>query len=216
MSDPILYSLDARGVATLTLNRPELHNAFDDEIIACLTGQLEAIEQDPAVRVLVLTGNGISFSAGADLNWMRRMAGYSHEQNQRDAEGLARLMQRLDTLRVPVVARVQGSAFGGGAGLVWLRLRLQSVVHKQHVGLPQVALQALDRLRRRRCRNDMATPVAQQQRCGLALLLLVLHDHDESAVQHRQRRIGARRGQQIGRSGSQRHFHAEAAAPAQP
>ena len=90
MSDPILYSLDARGVATLTLNRPELHNAFDDEIIACLTGQLEAIEQDPAVRVLVLTGNGISFSAGADLNWMRRMAGYSHEQNQRDAEGLAR------------------------------------------------------------------------------------------------------------------------------
>ena len=118
MSDPILYSLDARGVATLTLNRPELHNAFDDEIIACLTGQLEAIEKDPAVRVLVLTGNGISFSAGADLNWMRRMAGYSHEQNQRDAEGLAQLMQRLDTLRVPVVARVQGSAFGGGAGLV--------------------------------------------------------------------------------------------------
>ena len=118
MNDAILYSLDTRGVATLALDRQELHNAFDDALIQALTAKLEEIDADPAVRVLVLTGTGISFSAGADINWMRRMAGYSRDENLRDATYLAALMQRLDTLRMPTIARVQGSAFGGGTGLI--------------------------------------------------------------------------------------------------
>lgn len=114
----ILTHIDSRGVATLTMNRPELHNAFDDVLIADLAGALRELDDDPDVRVLVLAANGKSFSAGADLNWMRRMADYSYEQNLADAEGLAELMRTLDTLAKPTIARVQGAAYGGGVGLV--------------------------------------------------------------------------------------------------
>lgn len=106
------------GVATLTLNRPELHNAFDDALIAELTAALRRLEADPAVRVVVLAANGKSFSAGADLNWMRRMADYTVAQNLDDARGLAELMHTLNALAKPTVARVQGAAYGGGVGLV--------------------------------------------------------------------------------------------------
>lgn len=108
----------AAGVATLTLNRPELHNAFDDALIAALTAALRRLEADPAVRVVVLAANGKSFSAGADLNWMRRMADYTVAQNLDDARGLAELMRTLNALAKPTVARVQGAAYGGGVGLV--------------------------------------------------------------------------------------------------
>ncbi|MDN0076366.1 enoyl-CoA hydratase/isomerase family protein [Crenobacter sp. SG2303] len=111
-------ALDSRGVATITLARPELHNAFDDKLIAALTAHLEQLAADPAVRVVVLGAEGRSFSAGADLNWMRRVAGYSEEENVQDAMGLATLMHTLDSLPKPTVARVQGAAFGGGVGLV--------------------------------------------------------------------------------------------------
>jgi methylglutaconyl-CoA hydratase len=106
------------GVATVTLNRPERHNAFDDRLIAELTDMLRALGADPGVRVVVLAGSGTSFSAGADLNWMRRMAAYSREDNYRDALALAQLMETLDALPKPTVARVHGAAFGGGVGLV--------------------------------------------------------------------------------------------------
>ena len=118
MTETLLHSIDARGVATVTLNRPELHNAFDDALIAEMTAVLAALGVDPAVRVVVLRGAGKSFSAGADLDWMRRMAGYTREQNQADAEGLARLMYALDRLPKPVLGVVQGAAYGGGVGLV--------------------------------------------------------------------------------------------------
>ena len=75
----LLFSVDERGVATLTLNRPALHNAFDDQLIADLTRTLEQVAGDDRVRVLILASQGKSFSAGADLNWMKRMAGYSYE-----------------------------------------------------------------------------------------------------------------------------------------
>lgn len=114
----ILTNIDNRGVATLTLNRPELHNAFDDRLIDGLTGALRDLDEDPDVRVILLTSKGKSFSAGADLNWMRRMADYSYEQNLADAEGLAELMRTLDTLSMPTIALVQGAAYGGGVGLV--------------------------------------------------------------------------------------------------
>jgi methylglutaconyl-CoA hydratase len=117
MSETLLYEV-ADGVARLTLNRPEIHNAFDDALILRLTEAIAAAGADPSVRVLVLTGAGQSFSAGGDLNWMRRMAGYSHEENLADARGLAELMATLDRCPKPTVARVQGSAFAGGMGLV--------------------------------------------------------------------------------------------------
>jgi methylglutaconyl-CoA hydratase len=106
------------GVVRVTLNRPDLHNAFDDRLIAELTQALARLGEDEAVRALVLTGAGKSFSAGADLNWMRRMAGYSDEENLADARALARLMQTLNELPKPTVARVNGAALGGGTGLV--------------------------------------------------------------------------------------------------
>ncbi len=105
-------------VATIRMNRPDVHNAFDDILIAALTAELRRLDQLPEARVIVLAANGKSFSAGADLNWMRRMAKYSREENLRDAMALAGLMRTLDSVKKPTVARVQGAAFGGGVGLV--------------------------------------------------------------------------------------------------
>ncbi len=117
-ADSLKLNIDERGVATLTLNRPELHNAFDDKLIAELSEAFAHIDTNPDVRALVLASTGKSFCAGADLNWMRRMASYSYEENLRDAGGLAEMLRRLNFLRVPTLARVQGAAFGGGVGLV--------------------------------------------------------------------------------------------------
>ena len=110
--------IDPQGRATLSLNRPEMHNAFDDAMIAALTQELRRLEKDPQVRLVFLTGEGKSFSAGADLGWMRRMADYTQEENRADAMALAELMRTLDTLSKPTIALVQGAAFGGGVGLV--------------------------------------------------------------------------------------------------
>lgn len=106
------------GVATLTLDRADVHNAFDDHLIAELTQKLRGVDRDPVVRLVVLAANGKSFSAGADLNWMKRMAGYSEAENLRDAVALADLMHTLSALTKPTIARVQGPAYGGGVGLV--------------------------------------------------------------------------------------------------
>jgi methylglutaconyl-CoA hydratase len=117
MSHPLLQFRDG-AVARLRLNRPQLHNAFDATVIAALTGALENVATDPHVRVVVIEGEGASFSAGADLNWMRGMAAAGEAENRDDALALARLMRRLDELPKPTIARVQGAAFGGGVGLV--------------------------------------------------------------------------------------------------
>ena len=117
MSEALLVRHD-KAVATLYLNRPELHNAFDAGLISTLTAALEAAAADPAVRAVVLAGHGPSFSAGADLQWMRAMAGASQEENRQDALALARLMRTLDELPKPTIARVHGASFGGGVGLV--------------------------------------------------------------------------------------------------
>ncbi len=118
MSDAVLVNIDARGVATVTLNRAELHNAFDDALIADLTAKLVGLDADKAVRVVVLAAAGKSYSAGADLNWMKRMSAYSFEENLVDARGLAGLMKTLDRMSKPTIAKVQGAAYGGGVGLV--------------------------------------------------------------------------------------------------
>ena len=114
----VLLSQDARGVATVTLNRPERRNAFDDTLIAELDRLFARLTRDPAVRAVVLTGAGPTFSAGADINWMRRMAGYSKGANRADAMRLARMLHRLDTLPKPTVARINGAAYAGAIGLV--------------------------------------------------------------------------------------------------
>ena len=113
-----VLTTDRAGVRTLAMQRPEVHNAFDDALIAELTAAVEDAGRDPAVRVVVLTGSGASFSAGADLNWMRGMAGASEQENRDDSLRLARLMRSLQFCPKPTVARVNGAAYGGGVGLV--------------------------------------------------------------------------------------------------
>ena len=114
----LLNETDSRGVTTLTLNRPERCNAFDDNLIEALIEALDKIDRDGAVRVLLLRASGKHFCAGADLNWMRRMADYSDEENRADALQLANLLDRLNRLSKPVVGVVQGATYGGGVGLV--------------------------------------------------------------------------------------------------
>jgi methylglutaconyl-CoA hydratase len=106
------------GVARVTLNRPELRNAFDDALIAQLRKAFAEIEKDQGVRVMVLAGNGPAFCAGADLNWMKRMAGYGYEENLADARALAEMLAALDRMSKPTIARVHGPVFAGGTGLV--------------------------------------------------------------------------------------------------
>lgn len=116
-NNTVLLDVSAEGVATLTLNRPEVHNAFDDSIIAALIEALEATDRNPDARVLVLRSNGRNFSAGADLGWMKRMAQNSHQENLEDAGQLARLMEVLNNLSKPTIGLVQGAAYGGAVGL---------------------------------------------------------------------------------------------------
>ena len=106
------------GVARVTLNRPELRNAFDDSLIKRLHQSFDEIARDKAIRVMVLAGNGPAFCAGADLNWMKRMAGYSYDENLADARALADMLAALDRLPKPTIARVHGPVFAGGTGLV--------------------------------------------------------------------------------------------------
>lgn len=110
------YAADGR--ATIRLTRPERHNAFDDIVIGELTRAFESVAAAPEVRCVALESSGPSFSAGADLSWMRRMAGFSEADNYRDAYALAHLLRIIDTCPRPVVAVVQGSVYGGGVGLV--------------------------------------------------------------------------------------------------
>ena len=117
MSDSLQISRSGR-VARVALDRPDLHNAFDDHLITDLTHALSAIGDDADVRAVVLTGNGASFSAGANIQWMRRMAQANEADNQADSERLAALMRTLNFLPQPTIARVNGAAFGGGVGLV--------------------------------------------------------------------------------------------------
>lgn len=116
--NPLIVDVAAEGRATVTLNRPDVHNAFDDKLIALLTRELDALDHNPTVGVVVLAAAGKSFCAGADLKWMRRMAEYSEAENQADAEALAALMKTLNRLSKPTVAEVQGAAYGGGVGLI--------------------------------------------------------------------------------------------------
>jgi methylglutaconyl-CoA hydratase len=105
-------------VLRVSLNRPEVRNAFDEEVIAALTALARDAARDPTLRAIVLSGEGPAFCAGADLGWMMRAVAYTRQDNLRDAEDLARMLELLDSLPVPLIGRVHGAALGGGAGLV--------------------------------------------------------------------------------------------------
>src|SRR5262245_15355406 len=104
-------------VLRITLNRPYVRNAIDEEVIRTLTTAAVSAAEDPSVRAIVLAGKGKAFCSGADIGWMAKAIAYSRQENLSDAEDMARLMGRLDTLPMPVIGRVQGSALGGGVGL---------------------------------------------------------------------------------------------------
>ena len=111
--------IERRGeVAWVWMNRPDIHNAFDENLIRELNEALRELKDDPEARIVILSGRGSSFSAGADLNWMKRAAGYTPAENLRDARALAEMLRTLAQLPKPTLARVQGAALGGGLGLV--------------------------------------------------------------------------------------------------
>lgn len=109
---------EENGICSLILDNPECHNAFDDRLIELLNNSLLEIENDTSIRVIVLSANGKNFSAGADLNWMKRMAQYQEQENLDDSIALARMMYNLYNLSKPTIAAVQGGTYGGGVGLL--------------------------------------------------------------------------------------------------
>ncbi len=106
------------GIATVTLNRPELHNAFNEHLIQELTRAFREVAADDEVWVVVFTGSGKSFCAGADLNWMKKMVNYTREENIADSLEMSTMFETIDTCPKPVIGRINGAAFGGGLGLV--------------------------------------------------------------------------------------------------
>ena len=116
--DKVITQIDSRGVAQVTLNNPDKHNAFDDQMIIELTNAFNALAANANVRIMLLKSEGKSFSAGADLDWMKRMASYSYQQNLNDARALAAMLKALHQMPIPTIARVQGVAFGGAVGLI--------------------------------------------------------------------------------------------------
>lgn len=117
MTAPILLDIDARGIATVTMNRPEAHNAFDDALIGTLAEAVADLGGNAKVRVILLKGAGKNFSAGADLKWMRRMSEAPRPESIADAKRLATMLRVIDRVAKPTVAVVQGAAMGGGVGL---------------------------------------------------------------------------------------------------
>ena len=117
-NETVLWSVDPRGVATLTLNRPEVNNAYDEALIQGLHDAMDALGAKPGVRVVVLRGAGRHFQAGADLKWIARVASQSQGENERASRATAMAVHRLNTLPVPTLALVQGGCFGGGTGIV--------------------------------------------------------------------------------------------------
>ena len=118
MSGQTIHVRRLANVDYVTLNRPEVHNAFNEQLIDEMTAWAERAAADSLLRGVVISGAGRSFCAGADLGWMAKMAGYTQEENLRDARAAAAMFAAIDNLPVPVIAQIHGAALGGGAGLV--------------------------------------------------------------------------------------------------
>jgi methylglutaconyl-CoA hydratase len=115
---PVLVAKDARGVARVTINRPNVRNAVDDTVIRLLTDAFTALSGDSGTRIVVLTGSGSAFCAGADLEWMRRMAAASEAENLASAKTISAMLRSLNELAKPTIARVNGATYAAGTGLV--------------------------------------------------------------------------------------------------
>lgn len=115
---PVLSSIDSRGVATLTLNRPDVGNAYDGNLIDCAARAIDQLAAQPGLRAVVIRGQGKHFQAGADLGWLESVSSLPHADNVRASHAVANLMRRLNHLLVPTLALVQGACFGGGTGLI--------------------------------------------------------------------------------------------------
>jgi methylglutaconyl-CoA hydratase len=119
MSEPsVLITKDARGVATITINRPQVRNAIADNVIRLLTDAFKTVGADGETRIVVLTGSGVAFSAGADLDWMRRMAALGEAENFASAKTISAMLRALNELAKPTIARINGAAYAAGIGLV--------------------------------------------------------------------------------------------------
>lgn len=118
MTAPVLWNLDERGVATVTLNRPEVNNAYDAGLIGGVLSAMDELGKQPRLRVVVLKGNGKHFQAGADLKWINGVRPQSVEANEAASRATFEAVQRLNTLPIPTVALVQGGCFGGGTGVI--------------------------------------------------------------------------------------------------
>src|ERR1043166_3780470 len=117
-ANPVLWDLDARGVATVTLNRPEVNNAYDAGLINGVLSAMDELGKKPNLRIVVLKGNGRHFQAGADLKWINGVRPKSAEENEKVSRATFEAVQRLNTLPIPTVALVQGGCFGGGTGVI--------------------------------------------------------------------------------------------------
>lgn len=117
-ADPVLWSLDPRGVATVTLNRPAVNNAYDGDLLAGLHAAMDALATEPGLRAVLLRGAGRHFQAGADLTWINAVRTQSPAANEAASQATFAAVQRLNRLPVPTVALVQGACFGGGTGVI--------------------------------------------------------------------------------------------------
>lgn len=187
-----LEEIGEEGVARITFVRGDQHNAFNDAFIAELTTALRGLESDERVRALVLAAEGKSFSAGADLKWMRAMAGYSEDENLVDARALAELMRTLNGFSKPTIALVQGPAYGGGVGLVaCCDIAVASeaanfTLSEVRLGLlpavisPYVVAAIGARAARRYCITAERMSVWEAQRLGLVHEVVAPHDLEAS------------------------------------
>jgi methylglutaconyl-CoA hydratase len=194
-AEAVLLNVDKQGVAAVTLNRADLHNALDDEAISLLAATLETLAEDNSVRAVVLTGSGISFSAGHDPDWLRRLSQFSASDLNRYAQQHARLLHTLDTLPQPTVARVQGSAFGLGVALVaccdiaiGVSDALFSLSDVRFGQIPALAIPYLvraigERPTRRYCISAERFNAGKAKRLGLIHQVLE-NDELDAAVQH--------------------------------
>ena len=197
---PFASDIDGDGVATLTLDRPAAHNAFDERAVAALTERLKGWGGDDAVRAVVLAARGESFCAGADIAWMRRAADFTEAENVADAGALAELLRVLDTLPKPTVALVQGPAYGGGVGLVACcdialcvrRARFQFSEVKLGLIPAVIAPYAIAAIGARQARRYFLTaePISAEEALRLGLVHQVLDDRQALAAA-RERIVGA-------------------------
>ncbi|OHX14220.1 enoyl-CoA hydratase-related protein [Chromobacterium sphagni] len=193
----VLLNVNKQGVATVTLNRADLHNALDDETISLLAATLETLAEDNDVRAVVLTGSGISFSAGHDPDWLRRLSQFSASELNRYAQQTARLLHTLDTLPKPTLARVQGSTFGLGMALVAccdisisVSEALFSLSDVRFGQIPALAAPYLiraigERSTRRYCISAERFNAGKAKRLGL-IHQVVENDELDAAVEHMQ------------------------------